>query len=937
MAIFHCSIKIISRSSGKSAVAAAAYRSGEKLEDQEKGLVFDYTKKGGVIFNEILLPQNAPKEYYDRETLWNAVQKIEKRSDAQLAREIEVSLPAELSREQQFNVVRSYVMNNFVSKGMGVDWALHDKGDGNPHAHIMLTTRGFNENGTWAAKEKTVFKLDESGEKIPIIDPKTGKQKVIRREGKGEEKRWVRETVLANTWNDPGNAEIWREAWAHECNKYLDAEHQIDHRSFARQGIELEPTIHEGYAAREMERCGRISELCQENRDIRARNARRLQLRERLSENSFELAKLFREKKATFKIKVNPLTEPIGEALAAELNMTKEREKKELSLNAADPIVEELPAVYDSPRAENIKLARTGGDPWWSKEYKDARKYLYGTKDTDPQLEKAFALLRGEARKGNGLASYDFGKMYLSGLGCKKNAELAQKWFAKAYDAFYARQSHVEKPDYLQYRIGKLYALGHGVEQNYSQAVAWYERAIKAGSPFAAYSLGSLYRRGLGVDRNDARAAALYQVAATSKRPNAYAAYELGRMSSAGEGLPKDDAAADRWYRQAYQGFLSIEQKSSADDKLFYRLGRMNLDGIGTEIDLEKAKTYLEKAEALENVNAAYGLGRLHLMTEFEEYNPQIAEEYLWKAANADHEYAQYLLGKLYMQGDELPLDEEAAMHWLEKAANKGNHMAEYQLGKLYLFGENPDYEKGIAYLTAAAEHGDEYAAKLLQSRKVTLAKIHALGDSLLTIRREGLDQAEDIGKRIDQLKDHAAEAKKSLLALQEKHELYSQVRQQLLNWRAGLPIAQERDKLRGSKKEKFVAMHAGELAKFDQAERQLQALAVSTSADPNKVQGLLQDQAVQIAALNDNLNRVTTRIDQLQKTEALIWSLQNDSREPAQVSLIGGLDRSSGKSLKDRIAAAEKEAARRNAQKKNDRPEQIRAAEEPNQDKGER
>ena len=145
MSIYHCSIKMVGRTGGKSAVAASAYRSGEKLYDEETGLIHDFTRKGGVVMSEILLPENAPEEYRDRQILWNSVQAVEKRSDAQMAREVEVALPIEMNREQQIKCVRKYVMENFVNEGMIADWALHDKGDGNPHAHILLTVRGFTE------------------------------------------------------------------------------------------------------------------------------------------------------------------------------------------------------------------------------------------------------------------------------------------------------------------------------------------------------------------------------------------------------------------------------------------------------------------------------------------------------------------------------------------------------------------------------------------------------------------------------------------------------------------------------------------------------------------------------------------------------------------------------------------------------------------------
>ncbi|MDE7245049.1 MAG: MobA/MobL family protein, partial [Oscillospiraceae bacterium] len=134
MAIFHCSIQIIKRSIGRSAVAAAAYRSGEKLTNEWDGLTHDYTHKGGIVHKEIMLPAHAPPEFTDREILWNSVEEIEKSSDAQLARDIEVALPVELSPAEQLALVRDFVKDNFVDAGMCADFAIHDKGDGNPHA-----------------------------------------------------------------------------------------------------------------------------------------------------------------------------------------------------------------------------------------------------------------------------------------------------------------------------------------------------------------------------------------------------------------------------------------------------------------------------------------------------------------------------------------------------------------------------------------------------------------------------------------------------------------------------------------------------------------------------------------------------------------------------------------------------------------------------------
>ena len=166
IAIYHCNISIVSRGKGKSAVAAAAYRSGEKLTNEWDGMTHDYTRKGGVVHTEIMLPPHAPPSFSDRSTLWNSVELYEKAGNAQLAREIDAALPIELSREEQIRLVREYCSSQFVSRGMCVDFAIHDTDSGNPHCHIMLTMRPLNERGAWAAKSKKEYDLDENGERI---------------------------------------------------------------------------------------------------------------------------------------------------------------------------------------------------------------------------------------------------------------------------------------------------------------------------------------------------------------------------------------------------------------------------------------------------------------------------------------------------------------------------------------------------------------------------------------------------------------------------------------------------------------------------------------------------------------------------------------------------------------------------------------------------
>ena len=262
MAIFHCSIKIISRSAGKSATSASAYRAGTKVYDDELGETFDYTKKRGVVFSEVLLCANAPQEFTDREKMWNSVQAIEKAKNSQLCREVEVALPVELSREEQVRLVREYIQENFTSKGMCADWALHDKGDGNPHAHILLTVRPIKSNGEWGAKRKDSYALDDQGNKIPVIDPNTGKQKI----GSRGRKMWERISVPSTDWNEKSRAEEWRKGWADACNKYLQGRARVDHRSYARQGKKKLPTVHEGYVARKITINAKVNEISKPNK-----------------------------------------------------------------------------------------------------------------------------------------------------------------------------------------------------------------------------------------------------------------------------------------------------------------------------------------------------------------------------------------------------------------------------------------------------------------------------------------------------------------------------------------------------------------------------------------------------------------------------------------------------------------------------------------------
>ena len=274
MALFHLSVTQTKRSAGQSAIASAAYRAGERLYSEYYGEYSDYTRKGGVICSDILLPSHAPPEYADRQTLWNAVEKAERGKNAQLAYSFDIALQNEFSLEENIALARQFLLENFVSRGMVVDFAVHqpDREDGgipNPHFHVLCPIRPIEQNGKWGLKQRRVYELDEDGNRI--------------RDQNGE---YVFNAVPTTDWGSPETLEHWREAWAEMCNakfaeKGLDV--RIDHRSYERQGVDLLPTIHEGATVRAMEKKGIRTEKGEFNRWIKATNAVIKDIRKKIS------------------------------------------------------------------------------------------------------------------------------------------------------------------------------------------------------------------------------------------------------------------------------------------------------------------------------------------------------------------------------------------------------------------------------------------------------------------------------------------------------------------------------------------------------------------------------------------------------------------------------------------------------------------------------
>ena len=303
MAIYHLEAKVVSRGAGRSAVAASAYLSCSRLYNDYDGIQHDYTKKQGLVWQEVFLPEYAPQEWKDREQLWNAVEEVETAKDSRLAREFVVALPIELSREQQIELLQDFIREQFVADGMCADAAIHDTDGHNPHAHILLTVRPLDAQGRWQYKTEKEYLCMRNGEERGFTAAefrmaqsegwekqypyKVGKKKVhmtpsaaetqglVRADKHPKSTRYGRQNPISERWDSEEQLAAWREAWANAANRCLERagrEERIDHRSNAARGLDEQPTLHEGVTARALERKGIIADRCELNRQIKVDN-----------------------------------------------------------------------------------------------------------------------------------------------------------------------------------------------------------------------------------------------------------------------------------------------------------------------------------------------------------------------------------------------------------------------------------------------------------------------------------------------------------------------------------------------------------------------------------------------------------------------------------------------------------------------------------------
>lgn len=304
MAIYHLEAKVISRGAGRSACAASAYLSCSKIMNDYDGVQHDYTRKQGLVWQQVFLPEYAPAEWADRSILWNAVEENEKTKDSRLAREFVVALPIELNKSEWQKLLTEFIQRQFVADGMCADVAIHDTDGHNPHAHIMLTVRPLDEHGKWQYKTEKEYLCVRDGEergftavefkeaqssgwekqyqykidkKKVYMAPSAAEAQGYERESKyPKSTKYGRQNPISERWNSDEQLILWRKAWADISNLYLEragADARIDHRSHAERGLDEQPTIHEGVTARALEKKGILSDRCEINRQIRADNA----------------------------------------------------------------------------------------------------------------------------------------------------------------------------------------------------------------------------------------------------------------------------------------------------------------------------------------------------------------------------------------------------------------------------------------------------------------------------------------------------------------------------------------------------------------------------------------------------------------------------------------------------------------------------------------
>lgn len=409
MALYHFHVARISRSGGQTAVSAAAYRSGEKLHDYYYGEDPDYRRKGGVLLTEIILPEHVPREYVNREKLWNAVESAEKNPKAQLAYSFDFALQNELTFDENVELAHRFINENFISRGMICDVAFHepDKDEGeipNPHVHVLVPMRPMNPDGTWGNKQRREYVLDENGERL-----------------QDEKGKYVFNARRVNDWGEAETLQEWRENWANAVNSVFEAKgisERVDHRSYVDQGLDLVPSIHEGPAVRAMEKKGIRTDKGEWNRLVRKINRSIRQLLGKIKSILAELEELREEERA------------------AREEAARRREEYKSDL---DEVMDALKEYTDAQKSEN----RYYGGKAWAEAVTFINRYeIHCLDDFEEVVRKLYSEAAdiNDARKGIDKEIASISEIFRYQKQYKENLPAYRKWYemkpGKKKDAF---------------------------------------------------------------------------------------------------------------------------------------------------------------------------------------------------------------------------------------------------------------------------------------------------------------------------------------------------------------------------------------------------------------------------------------------------------------------------------------------------------------------
>lgn len=359
----------------------------------------------------------------------------------------------------------------------------------------------------------------------------------------------------------------------------------------------------------------------------------------------------------------------------------------------------------------------------WSNAYKEACKLIYNKQSKLEDFQKAEQLLLNESGAGNVLAIHDLGKLYSTEKIGAKDEEKSFAYYNEALQGFMEIEldsdfmfpyepkfdGQIIKPvnmrSYVWYRIGKMHCYGLGTEQDHAQSFEWFLKSDQEGNKFAQYSLANLYYYGNGVEKDLSQAFLWYQKSASQGQP--YASYAAAQMYSKGEYVAENKETAQRYYKAALSGFLELESKDQADDNLFYKIGVMYKNGLGTEADISKAIDYFKRSAEMNNKNGLYEYGKTLIQGKYIEADLNKGLECIEKAMKLKNSNAKRFFALEYISGEYFSQDIEKGLFMLTECADKGDSFACFQLGQFYLKGEivTQDLERAEKYLLLAEDN----------------------------------------------------------------------------------------------------------------------------------------------------------------------------------------------------------------------------------------